>query len=206
MIPSTEPFVIGALHCQAAIFCYKTDRTVDALKADLNTMAGNLDQVRGEIHREKIRFLAAVKAWNKQSDHNGALLCIYGHAGETGIAPIGGEAFASNPNRDSLLVTWDELAQAIPYGVAYLWLLGCRTEEALKKWQALRSPVLRRLLATNASFPWQPFVKLFAAEIGLDPIIYNDEMVSLLLQKAPELAAHTQYFGADLKPVAPSSI
>ncbi len=187
MIPSTEPFVIGALHCQAAIFCYKTDRTVDALKADLNTMAGNLDQVRGEIHREKIRFLEAVKAWNKQSDPNGALLCIYGH-------------------RDSLLVTWDELAQAIPYGVAYLWLLGCRTEEALKKWQALRSPVLRRLLATNASFPWQPFVKLFAAEIGLDPIIYNDEMVSLLLQKAPELAAHTQYFGADLKPVAPSSI
>jgi hypothetical protein len=206
MILSTEPFVVGALHCQAAIFCYKADGTVDALKDDLNTIAGNPSQVRGEIHREKAQFLQAVQAWNRQSDPNEAFLCIYAHAGGPGIAPIGGEEFASHPNRDNLLVTWDELAQALPHRVAYLWLLGCRTEQALKKWQALRNPVLRRLLATNAKYPWQPFVKWFAAEISLDPIVYNDEMVPLLLRKAPDLAAQTRYFGADLKPVAPSSI
>ena len=206
MNPSKEPFVVGALHCQAAVFCYKADGTVDDLEADLNTMTGNLGHVRGEVHHEKARFLEAVEAWNKQCAPDGAFLCVYAHAGAPGIAPIGGEEFVSNPNRDSLLVTWGELAQALPCGVAYLWLLGCCTEQALKKWEPIRSPVLRRLLATNAKFPWQPFVKWFASEIGLDPIMYNDQMVPLLLQKAPELAAQTQYFGADLKPVAPSPI
>jgi hypothetical protein len=206
MNPSIEPFVVGSLHCQAAIFCYKADSTVDALKDDLNTMVGNVGQIRGEIHREKTRFLEALKEWNKQSDPQGAFLCIYAHAGGPGIAPIGGEEFRSNPNRDSLLVTWDELAHAIPFGVACLWLLGCRTEQALKNWESLRSPVLRRLLATNEKFSWRPFVKWFAAEIGFNPIVYYDEMVPLLLQKTPELAGHTQYFGADLKPVAPASV
>lgn len=204
MISSTEPFIVGPLHCQAAIFCYKADSTVDTLRDDINTMAGDLGHVRGEIHSEKVRFLEGVKVWNEQSDPNGAFLCIYAHAGKAGIAPIGGEEFSSNPNRDSLLVTWEELAQAIPSGVAYLWLLGCNTKHALRKWQPLRGPALRRLLATNAKFPWQPFVKWFAAEIGVDPIVYNDEMVTLLLQKAPELAAQTQYFGPDLKPLASS--
>jgi hypothetical protein len=205
-VQMSEPHVIGDLSCQAAVFCYKGDNTVVPLRNDLDRMAGAPPMVRGEIHDDKVRFLAALTKWNEQCDPPAAFLCIYAHSGEPGIAPIGGKQLQSHPDPESLIISWEDLALAIPKGVAYLWQLGCRTEEALKSWQALRGLVSSRLLATDAKEPWQPFVKWFAAEISLDPIFYNDEMMSVLKRKMPELAGRTHYFGPDLKPVAPPSI
>ncbi|MGC2658347.1 MAG: hypothetical protein WA324_10370 [Bryobacteraceae bacterium] len=201
----SEPYVVGDLHCQAAVFCYKGDNTVEPLKSDLDKIAGDPPMIRGEIHEEKKRFLKTLREWNEHSDPRGTFLCIYAHSGEPGIAPIGGKQLELHPDPESLIITWEELAHAMPKGVAYLWLLGCRTQEVLKIWQELGGPVFSRLLATDAKDKWRPFVKWFAAEISLDPVFYNDEMIPLLIRKAPDLAKHTQYFGPDFKPVVPPS-
>ena len=77
----SEPYVIGDLSCQAAVFCYKGDNTVIPLKNDLDRMAGYPPKVRGEIHDDKVRFLAALTKWNEQCNPPGGIpvhLCSFG--------------------------------------------------------------------------------------------------------------------------------
>jgi hypothetical protein len=199
-------FVIGEVHCQAAVFCYKADATVERLMADLAAIAGSPPTLRGEIGSDKAAFLDSLRSWNDTCDSKGAFLCLYAHAGDTGIAPIGGDEYREHPNKSSLLISWPELVGALPQGVAYLWVLGCNTERALPKLKALKGIVHRRLLLTDSSEPWRPFIKLFAEEVSLDPIRYTSEMPAVMRERQPELAAHTRYFGPDLQPIEETSV
>lgn len=119
---------------------------------------------------------------------------MYAHAGAAGIAPVGA------PEKE-FVISWSELARALPKGVRYLWLLGCKTEKACTAWKSLQGPVIHRLLATSESIRWVDFIRFFALEISLDPIHFDDEMADRLRQHAPELAKHTQYFDSDLRPL-----
>ena len=183
---------IGVLSAQAAIFIYKNDSTAPKAWEDVEHMHLAEGGIRGELHTNKSDFLKAVALWNAAVAATNSFLCIYSHAGVQGIAP--------KPTLEAV-IDWQELADALPNGVQYLWLVGCKTQEALNNWQPLGRPVLPRLLATDEEFPWQPFLKYFAAEISIAPITFDDEMSEHLLRKQPSLAAHTKYFGRDLQPL-----
>ncbi len=193
-MPPTPPAHIGNLSAQAAIFIYKNDSTAPDAWKDVELLHVAEGGIRGELHSNKSAFLEALSRWNASVNPSNSFLCIYSHAGAPGIGPE-----PKYPSED--VIEWQELAAALPKGVQYLWLVGCKTQEALKKWQPLQGPVLHRLLATDAKFPWLPFLKCFAAEISLEPITFDDEMRTLLLAKHPDLAAHTNYFGPDLQPL-----
>jgi hypothetical protein len=184
------PKVSGKISCQAAIFIYKDDPTAAPAWLDVQKISNAEREIHAELHSEKASLLQALSLWNQATDSNGSFLCIYSHAGPLGINAVSGVAESR--------ITWSELAAALPLGARYIWLLGCETEHALSHWSALAGPVKHRLLATDASKPWRPFLKFFASEIGLDPIRCDDEMTIRLRQQAPELAKHTRYFGPDL--------
>lgn len=186
---------VGKLWSQAAVFVYKSDDSVPFAEADIIIMNESEGGIRGEIHGDKQAFLSSLRTWNSGIDPTNAFLCIYSHAGAPGIAPI--------PKLPDIspIISWAELADALPQGVQYLWLLGCETEESIKAWKPLAAPVRHRLLATDISTKWEPFLKFFAHEISTDPIICDDEMRALLTEKAPKLASHTKYFGPDLRPI-----
>jgi hypothetical protein len=151
------------------------------------------DGIRGELHRDKTSLLQGLQHWNSQVDPSSAFLCIYSHAGSPGIAPA----------PDGPVVTWKELAAALPQGVQYLWLLGCDTSAAIEAWTE-RSPVLHRILVTTESSYWQPFLKFFAYEISTTSITFDDEMHAVLSKVSPEMAAKTVFFDGHLR-LIPSS-
>lgn len=186
---------IGNLSSQAAVFVYKDDASVPSADADIRAMNAAEGGIRGEIHADKEAFLNGLKRWNSGIEPTNAFLCIYSHAGDLGIAPV-----RKLPDR-SRIISWTELAGALPRGVQYLWLLGCKTEKAVNAWGALGGPVRHRLLATDSKEPWEPFVKFFAHEISIDPITSDDEMEKVLEKSSPGLAKHTKYFSPGLKPV-----
>lgn len=189
----SSPIVVGDLSFQAAVFVYKNDASVPFAEVDIRTMNESEGGIRGELHSDKQIFLKALTDWNRKIDPRNAFLCIYSHAGSPGIAPI------DKPEK-SQIISWLEFADALPHGVQYLWLLGCRTEQAVKTWEPLGGPVRHRLLATDSKKYWEPFLKFFAHEISIDPIITDDEMEELLTKKYKGLASHTKYFDTNLKP------
>jgi hypothetical protein len=191
---SSQP-PVGKLCSQAAVFVYKDDASVPFAEADIRTMNKSEGGIRGEIHGDKQAFLGALRTWNSGIDPRNAFLCIYSHAGAPGIAPI--PALPDDPR----VISWTQLADALPQGVQYLWLLGCKTEESINSWKPLGGPVRHLLLATDFSTPWEPFLKFFAHEISTSPIIYDNEMRALLTRESPELASHTKYFGPDLQSI-----
>jgi hypothetical protein len=78
--------------------------------------------------------------------------------------------------------------------IELIWLVGCKSEECLKKWDALVGPVRHLLLATSDSKPWRPLLKSFAAEIDIKHIRFYDEMPAFLSEEEPELGKLTKYF------------
>ena len=101
-------------------------------------------------------------------------LCIYCHGNEGGIS-------AQDPETEMpRFVSWKALARALPLGVRYLWLVGCSTSECLKVWSKDDSPVRHRLLATNEDRYFGRLVRLFAKEIDVADIGFDDEMMARL--------------------------
>jgi len=189
----SSPIIVGNPSSQAAVFVYKDDGSVSQAAADIRSIHGKEGGIRGEVHSDKQAFLTALNNWNSGVDCNNSFLCIYSHAGSPGIAPV------RKPSK-SQVISWSELANALPHGLQYLWLLGCKTEQAVKAWEPLGGPVRHRLLATDSTEPWEPFLEFFADEISIDPITMDDEMERRLAKRSPELAKHTKYFSPALKP------
>lgn len=186
----SSPIIVGDLTSQAAVFVYKDDDSVTDAAADIRRMHASQGGIRGEIHADKQAFWDALTKWNSEAEPANAFLCIYSHAGDPGIAPTSDDA--------SRIISWTELADALPRGVQYLWLLGCETQKALNAWKALGGPVRHRLLATDSEVYWQPFLQFFAHEISIDPVTADDEMEERLAKSSPELAEHTKYFSPQL--------
>lgn len=126
----------------------------------VNKIAAREGALRGELHDSKVPFLEGLNSWNQSLDPTNSFLCIYSHAGKSGIAP------SNYPTREEL-VRWEELADALPRGVRHLWLLGCDTSRALEVWDERPAPVAHRCLVTTESKLWQPFIEFFAREISV---------------------------------------
>ena len=179
--PGSE--IVGPMFAQAAVFVFKSDSTVSKAMEDVKNMNDKQGGIRGEIHCDKASFLDGLQRWNSQVDPTSAFLCIYSHAGISGIAAA----------PDGPIVTWEEIAAALPKSVQYLWLLGCDTSAAIDAWKD-RSPVLHRILVTTEGAPWRPFLKFFAYEISATSITFDDEMHAALTKVSPAMAASTTYF------------
>jgi hypothetical protein len=181
---------IGKRSSQAAIFIYKNDGTGEIHWPDVKSIHARQGGIRAEWHVSKEQFLVSLRAWNRKVDAANSFLCIYAHAGSPGIS--------CDPEDWKALVSWSELAAALPNPVHYLWLLGCKTRECIRAWAPLHAPVGHLLLATSASKYWGPFIECFEHEITLNNIGYDDEMPGILRKKYPKLAKHTAYFRAAL--------
>lgn len=178
---------VGSCNNQAAIFIYKSDPTVSSAWETVKTISAQEGPIRGEWHQSRGQFLDALKCWNETiGDPSNAFLCIYAHAGKSGIVP--------SLHRQSERVTWGELAHALPRGVQYLWLIGCKTEQCVKAWAPMHVPVKHRLLATTESKCFVELVSCFAHEISLNNIAFDDEMPGRIRKCQPRLAKATAYF------------
>jgi len=181
--------ITGPVTCQAATFVYKDDRA--ALKAWQDV--AQIPHIRAEIHDGRASFLAALRAWNTQPMlvPDNAYLGIYAHMGQGGISPKRrDDPMFSSAN----VISWQELAAAIPERVHTCWLVGCDSKAVLSAWKPFGGPVLGRLLVTLETNKWRPLVELFAQEISLDPINYPEDMLSLLRKALPELGTAIEYY------------
>jgi hypothetical protein len=177
---------LGDIDCHGAIFVYKDDKTKDAAWKDVEEI-NRAQVIRGELHWNKDVFLQSLRRWNEVlQDPDSAMLCIYAHAGLLGINCKNGDA-----NRR---VLWAELADALPQGVALIWMLGCTTVRVIDNWSALTGPVKDMLFTTTASVPWRRFLIHFRKEMDMKCITPYDKMPTLLRNEEPELAQHTRYF------------
>jgi len=182
--------VVGDSDCQAAVFVYKNDCSGPSAWTDVKAINASPRSIRGEWHTRKSHLLSGLRKWNESVDPENAFLCVYAHMGESGlncVRPV-------TPSAVTWEVTWQELADELPRGVQYLWLLGCESQECMKSWSPLGSPVRHRLLVTTESKYWQPLLKVFAAEISLEQIAFDDQMSAKIAQAEPELSKHTRYF------------
>jgi hypothetical protein len=191
---------VGNRKCQAAIFMYKNDNSVDKVKPEIeriNTDQGKVpngcptDGICGEHHTDKEEFMGALGEWNSFVQPNNSFLCIYAHANEEGILPLF-ECTIEEYQKD--LITWQELAEVLTKPVQYLWLLGCTTRRSMEVWSPINGPVSGLLLATSLDIHWGDFVRAFEDEISLDPIRSVNEMIEAMRDRYPNLAHHTQYF------------
>jgi hypothetical protein len=134
-----DPKIIGTLVCQAAVFVYKDDPTVEKSLEDLQNMNEHQGGIRGEIHGGKESFLSGLTTWHRQVDPSNSFLCIYAHSDKDGIT-----SFQDTPKEllDVLMIRWPELAAHLDRGVQYLWLIGCETQFVLNHWRQLQSSFL----------------------------------------------------------------
>jgi hypothetical protein len=186
MASRRSSLILGAQGLPAAVFIYKNDESVAAAWDSVQEIATREGAIRGELHHSKASFLQALKAWNLSVDSVDSFLCIYCHAGERGIAPL------NTPDRRDI-IQWDELADALPHGVRYLWLLGCETDHSHNAWAERSEPIAHHCLSTVASAYWQPFIEFFAREISVEEILSQDELMARLKAEEPLLASKTQY-------------
>jgi len=178
---------IGRVQYNAAVFVYKQDGTEADCWRDIRHMRNDGHFIRGEVHDDKEVFLNGLTKWNRRlEDPANSFLCIYAHMG-----PLGINSFR---RRAATRITWDELADCVPQGVALLWLLGCNSTECMASWQGFTHPVRHILLATIESMPFQPLLKVFAEEIDMDNITPFNEMPQRVRQANPALGRHTRYF------------
>jgi hypothetical protein len=182
-----DTLILGAQHSPAAVFIYKSDQSATDAWDSVIEIAAQEGAIRGELHDCKVSFLEGLTAWNLSVDPAAdSFLCIYSHAGKAGLAPS-----RRPPLGD--VVQWDELADALPRGVRYLWLLGCGTDYSQDVWDARAKPVAHRTLSTLESAYWQPFIRFFAREISTDDIASQNELMDRLNADAPLLASKTTY-------------
>lgn len=183
---STTMYHMGNINSQGAVFIYKDDNTVDKAWKTVRDIDVSERGIRGELHNSKTDFLEAIITWNQSVDPDNAYLCIYAHMGAPGLNCVS--------DRPAAIVSWDELADALPKGVAYLWLVGCESKECLNAWDPLKIPVRHRLLVTKSSIYWGPLIKFFALELSIDPITYDDQMAEKIANISKGLEKDTQYF------------
>lgn len=177
---------VGDIDSQAAVFVYKTDATRQSAWRVVRTINQEHGGIRGELHNDPNELLRGLEAWSAAVDPTNAFLCVYAHMGALGINCLGGQA--------STRVTWSQFATAITQPVELLWLVGCKSRLCLPHWGPLGRPVRHLLLATSASQPFLPLVRLFAAEIDIDHIRFYDEMPAYLREAEPQLGRCTQYY------------
>lgn len=178
--------VVGDQGLPAAVFVFKSDTTAAAAWDAVNKIADQEGALRGELHDSKVPLLEGLNSWNQSVDPTNSFLCIYSHAGKSGIAP------SDSPTPEEI-VGWKELADALRRGVRHLWLLGCATNRALDVWNDSLIPVAHCCLVTTESKLWLPFIKFFAHEISVQNIHSSDELFDRLKADAPELAGLTTY-------------
>ena len=181
--------VKGRITCQAAAFVYKDDRT--ALQAWQDIC--HISHIRAEIHNDRTSFLTELAAWNTQVTltPGNAYLGLYAHMGKPGISPKG----TKDPGfSHANVVSWTDLAAALPNGVHTCWLVGCKSEAVLSVWKPAITPVVGHLLVTIKSEAWQPLVKFFADEISLSPINYPENMPARLRKALPALGMAIKYY------------
>jgi hypothetical protein len=183
--------IVGNTDYQGAVFVYKNDGTEQLAWADVNAINTTHGGIRGELHTDKTHFINGLKTWNTSVDPINAFLCIYAHMGTPGLNCVAGMTPSA--------VTWQELADALPKGVQYLWLVGCDSQECMKTWSPLSSPVRHRLLATSKDECWKPLLRVFAAEISINNITCDDKMTTLIAGLEPDLSKHTHYFKPQAK-------
>jgi len=181
--------ISGNLTCQVAAFVYKDDQTAIGAWRDVQ----QISDIRGEIHDSRASFLSVLKAWNDRPELNpdNAFLGIYAHMGSPGISPKSGLDPTFNP---ADVISWSDLAAALPLGVSTCWLVGCSSVEVTAVWDPVAGPVLRRLLVTQEGNRWLPLLKHFAVEIGMDPITYPEEMPKRLLELLPTIGRDITYY------------
>jgi len=181
--------ILGDVTCQAALFVYKDDGSENAA---WNSVCGTYQQegpVRGELHNKKPAFLDGLRTWNEGVKPTNSYLAIYAHMGKSGLGCV-----RNDPARE---VTWQELANALPNGVAILWLIGCNSQECKTAWAPLVGPVLGHLLVTTATKYWQPFLTCFNMAISLDPIVLHADIPSEVKRSSPKLGQNTEYYRVD---------
>jgi hypothetical protein len=200
-VRTDESFCFGRANCRAAIFVYKRDATIADVWPIVERMdrAQNLSScespsisrmhaIRFELHRSRQRFLDGLEKWNRSVGPRNSYLCIYCHGKEGGISAQDPETVMPR------FVSWEALARALPLGVRYLWLVGCSTSGCLQVWSRDKSPVRHRLLAANEDRYFGRLVRLFAKEIDIADIGFDDEMMARLRKADPELAKSIKYF------------
>ncbi len=157
----------GNHDCQGAIFILKNDGRQESAWQHARGIA----HIRAELHSGKASFLHGLKAWNTAVDSSNAFLAIYSHMGCPGIAP----------SHSGPIVTWEELAGALPNSVSTLWLAGCKSVVA--PWgKPSDSPVTSTLLVTTESRDWSRLVKIFEKEVSLDNITFFDQMKGTIVE------------------------
>ena len=144
--------------------------------------------IRFELHRSRQRFLDGLEKWNRSVGPQNSYLCIYCHGKKDGISAQDAETAMSR------FVSWKALANALPLGVRYLWLVGCSTSGCLQVWSQGKSPVRHRLLVTNEDRYFGRLVRLFSKEIDVANIGFDDEMMARLRKADPKLAKCIRYF------------
>jgi hypothetical protein len=152
----------GEPDSQGAIFVFKDDGRQQTPWEH----ARGIPHVRAELHSGKDSFLRSLKAWNATVNPKNSFLAIYAHMGEGGIA--------TTPDGASV-VSWNELASAMPKKVSTLWLAGCKS--VLAPWEKPSDgPVTGTLLVTTQSRNWAALVKIFENEASLDNIKFFDQI------------------------------
>ena len=177
---------LGPKDAAASVFIYKQDGTEKSAWTTAEEIFNSEGPIRVEVHGQKAEFLAAITTWNNRVVGTKAFLAIYAHMSTLGMNCRG--------QMDANAVRWPELAAALTNGIAYLWLVGCKSKFALPEWAALSHPVKLRVLATSTSRYWEPLLRFFGYEISISTIAFDDEMLDRIRARAPALAAATRYF------------
>jgi hypothetical protein len=95
------------------------------------------------------------------------------------------------------LVTWNQLADALPRGVAVLWIVGCKSEYVRRAWPTpTASPVRSSLLVTTAALDWHELLPHFRAEVDINNFVLFDRMKSYLVQRVSKLGQEVAYLDA----------
>jgi hypothetical protein len=176
--------VRGDLQCQGAVFIYKQDDTTNTAWMD----ACEVDHVRVEVHGDRTRFLAALRAWRTTVNENNSFLLIYSHMGAPGMSPTGGAA---------QLVTWDELKAALAPSVHTLWLVGCESHHVMAAWPTpADGSVKGTMLVTGSSEKWVELARLFREEVKMDGVVVFDKMEDHVRALLPEHANSIHYYDA----------
>lgn len=188
---------IGPAESPAALFIFKDDDKNQVAWDD----ASAIPYARVELHRKRSAFLDALRAWNLRiEDSTNSFLLVYAHGARNGIATRAD---------GTELVTWAKLRDALPNGVATLWLVGCLTQNVKSHWPTPKaSPVTSSLLVTTATLNWLNLIALFRAETDINSIVFFDQMKSYLLRSEAKLGSQVEYLdaiGAEWAPFAETS-
>lgn len=177
----------GHIESAAAIFIYKADATTQIAWEDASRIA----DVRCELHNRREEFLQGLNAWNSQAGLNpsNSFLAIYSHMGPAGVSPT---EFGAANHSDANIISWSDLAAAIPRGIGTVWLVGCASNIMATESTQMHRTIRNYALVTTDTVAWLLLLPLFAFEISLDPIYYCTEMPTLIAAQLDRLRLGAQ--------------